>query len=265
MLATVFLKTLRDLRRSLVGWGIGIVVLVGVMAAFWPSIRGMPDIEEFLAAYPEALQELFNFEAIATGAGFMDAELFSALLPALFIVYGVGRGARLVAGEEETGTLDTLLVTPVSRVRVLLDKAAALTVAMSALGLVVFASTWTGSALVDMGIGVGDIAVGSVAMVLLGLEHGLLALAVGAATGRRPFAIGVASVVAVAGYVLYVMGLFVDAVEPWSPLSPFHQALSDGVLTNGGLPLEYLWMALAAVVFVGAAAPLFERRDVVAR
>lgn len=263
MLQNVFLKTLRDLRMGLLAWGIGIAVLVGSMAAVWPSIRTMPDIEEFLASYPEAMREIFNVEAITTGAGFLNAELYSILLPALFIIFAIGRGARMVAGEEEAGTLEVLLVTPASRSRVLLDKAAALAVALVALGVVLLVTTWVASAVVGMGIGLADAANGSLAMVLLGLAHGWLGLAVGAASGRRPLAVGVAATVAVAGYVLYVLSLLVDALEPWGPWSPFEQALRGGPL-GGGVQASYLWLALAAVVFVAAALPLFDRRDVLA-
>lgn len=264
MLGNVFLKTLRDLRRALLGWSIGLAVLVGIMAALWPSIEAIPNLDEFLASYPEAMRELFNVEAITTGVGFMNAELYSLLLPALFIVFAVGRGARLVAGEEEAGTLDVLLVTPASRVGTLVHTAAALAVAVSLLGAVLFAATAIASPLVDLQIGVGEAAAGSVAMVLIGLEHGWLALAVGAATGSRPAAIGVASTVAVAGYVLYVMGKFVTAVEPFSPLSPFHQALEGGPL-GAGLQAGYLWLLVGGLAAVAAAAPVFDRRDLAVR
>jgi ABC-2 type transport system permease protein len=121
MFRNVFLKTLRDQRRSLVGWSIGVVILVLLEAALWPSVRDMPDLQQFLASYPEAMRKLFNLEEFGTGTGFMNAELFSALLPVLFIIFAVGRGARILAGEEEAGTLDVLLVTPVSAVRLVLQ------------------------------------------------------------------------------------------------------------------------------------------------
>ena len=199
MFANVFLKTLRDLRRGLLGWSIALVLLVAVMAALWPSIRDIPDLDELLASYPAVMRELFDVEAISTGAGFLNAELFSILLPALFIVFAVGRGAQLVAGEEEVGTLEVLLATPASRARVLLDKAAAL---------------------------------------------------------------ALAATVAVVGYVLYVLGELVESVKPWQALSPFTHAVRSGPL-GGGLQIDFLWMALAAVVFLAAAVPVFDRRDVV--
>jgi ABC-2 type transport system permease protein len=58
-------------------------------------------------------------------------------------------------------------------------------------------------------------------MALLGLEHGLVAMAVGAATGKRSLALAIAGGIAVAGYMFYALGAFVDAMEPWRVVSPF--------------------------------------------
>jgi ABC-2 type transport system permease protein len=97
------------------------------------------------------------------------------------------------------------------------------------------------SAAFGLQLGAADLAQASLAMMLLGLEFGCLALAVGAVTGRRAYALSVAAVAAVATYLLYVAGELVDAVQPWQPLSPFHQALTGGPL-GSGWQTEYLWM-----------------------
>jgi beta-exotoxin I transport system permease protein len=263
MLGNVFLKGLRDQRRALVGWGIGIVLLVLLEAALWPSIRDMPDLKEFLASYPEAMRELFNLEDFGTGTGFMNAELFSAMLPILFIIFAIGRGARMIAGEEESGTLDVLLLTPVSAVRLVLHQGAALAAGVAALGAVLYTTMLGSSWTFGLGIGAADLAGATLAMVLLGVEFGWLALAVGAALGRRAVAIAVASAAAVAAYVLYVAGELVGVLEPWQPLSPFHQALDGGPL-GAGLPAAYAWMPLAAAAVLAAALPVFDRRDIAA-
>lgn len=264
MLRNVFLKSLRDQRKAFLGWSIGIVALVLLEAALWPSVRDMPDLEKFLEGYPEAMRELFDLENFGTGTGFLNGELFSALLPVLFLTFGIGRGARAVAGEEEAGTLEVLLVTPVSNARLLVQQALALATTMAGLGVVLYLAILGSSAAFDMGVGAGELAGACLAMVLIGIEFGLLALAVGAVTGRRGIAIGVASAAAVAAYVLYVAGQLVDAVRPWQPLSPFHQALRDGPI-GAGLPAAYGWMALGALVVLAAALPIFDRRDINAR
>ena len=109
-----------------------------------------------------------------------------------------------------------------------------------------------------------DAATGSLAMVLLGTEFGCLALAIGAITGRRAVAIAVAATATLAAYLLYVIGQLVEEVQPWQPLSPFHQAVTGGPL-GAGLPPAYAWMAIAAAVVVAAALPIFERRDIAIR
>ncbi len=264
MFSSVFLKTLRDQRRSLIGWAVGIVALVGMMAAMWPTVRSMPDLNEFLANYPEALRELFNIESLTTGAGFLNVELFSIILPALFVVFGVSRGARLVAGDEETGSLEVLLTTPLPRWRVVAEKAAALVVGILWLGAVLFGSTWLFGELIGLELTVGYIASATLAMTVLGLEYGALALAIGAITGRRALAMGVSGTMAVAGYVLYVAGEFVAAVEPWQVLSPFYYALGEGSVATGlaGVPLGHMWMVLAALGAFALSIRLFERRDI---
>ena len=261
MLTNVFTKTLRDQRRSLLGWSIGIAALILVEGALWPSVRDMPNLDEFLANYPDALKEAFNLGAMTTGTGFLNAELYTLVLPILFLVFGISRGAKLVAGEEEAGTLEVVLVTPLSTTRLLLEKAAGLLVGLCVLGGVAGASTLLASAIFSMGVSTSSVAAGSLSMVLLGLEYGFLALAVGAMTGRRSLAVGLPSVAAVGAYVLYVGGLMVDSLSAWLPWSPFHQALAEGPLA-AGLPPRFVWMVLGAVVVVAVAAPVFAHRDI---
>ncbi|MEU4421575.1 ABC transporter permease subunit [Actinoplanes sp. NPDC024001] len=258
---SVFVKALYDQRRSLLGWGIGLTLLVLLESALWPSIGNMPDLQAFLANYPEAMRELFNLEDFGTGTGFLNAELFSAMVPVLFLTYAIGRGARAIAGEEESGTLDVLLVTRVTTAGLLVEQAAALLAGLLALGTVLYAAILAGSALFGLEVGVLPPLSATLATVLLAFEFGCLALAVGAITGRRAVAIGVASAAAVAAYLLYVAGELVTSVESWQPLSPFTQAMSGGPI-GAGFQVAYLAMPAVAVVLVAAAMPLFARRDI---
>ena len=233
-LRTVYLKTLRDLRHGLIGWSISIGLLVLVESLIWPSFKDMKDIEKLFAQYPDYMQRLFDVTAMTSGRGFLNAELFTLLLPALFLVYAIGRGARLVAGEEEEGTLDVLLVTPLSSTRILLEKALGLVTAVLVLGIALYVVTLGCSLAIGMGISPGDTFSGCLAIVLLGTEFGLLALGVGAATGRRSLAVALPAALAVGAYVHYVAGVRVQGVDPRAHLSPLEQALGRFVLD--GLP-----------------------------
>ena len=263
MLRGVYLKTLRDLRRAVLGWSTGLAALVLVEAAVWPSFRDMPDIEDLMAQYPDYMKDLFDIESMTSGLGFLNAELFTLLLPALLVIYAIGRGARLVAGEEDVGTLDILLVTPISSSRVILDKALALLTSVLVLGVALWVVTLGASLAIGMGIDAGEAATGALAQVLLGAEYGALALTVGAATGRRSLAIGAPAALAVAAYVLHALALLVPEIEPWQELSPFHQALAEGPL-GAGLPPAFGWLVVGTVVVTVAGCRLLDRRDIAA-
>jgi ABC-2 type transport system permease protein len=250
-----------DQRRTLLGWGSGIAAMILLEAAMWPSIKAMPRFDQYLQDFPSALKELFSIDQMATGTGFLNAELFTLMLPMLFLVFGISRGARMVAGEEAAGTLDLLLVTPVSTTRLLVEEALALATGTAVLGAVAFLATLAGSLAFGLGVSAPAAFGGSLAMALLGLEFGTAALVTGALSGRRALALAVPSGMAILAYLLFAAGLFVDRLAEWRGFSPFHQALHAGPLSST-IPTSFLWLALTPMVVCAAALPLWARRDI---
>lgn len=261
---TICRKALWDQRRTLPAWASGIVLSIVLEAAIWPSVSSMSSLDAYLTEFPDVLKDLFAIDQMSTGTGFLNAELFSLMLPLLFVIFGVLRGGRAIAGEEEAGTLDLLLVTPLSTTRLLLGEALALAVAVVTLGIATIGGTLAGSALFDMGVSAGSAAAGAGACTLLGLVYGVLALTAGAMLGRRGAAIGVATAAALAAYVLYVGGLFVDELSGARVVSPFHQALHAGPLASA-FPPSFLAIVLVSVGLVALAVPLWSRRDIGSR
>src|SRR5271157_246996 len=141
MLNNIFLKTLRDQRRSFLMWG-GYLVAIGVlMALFYPTISSMTSFNQYLNQLPEGLKEMFGTGLVdyTSPVGYFSTELFSLMVPLLLLVFGIGFGANTIAGEEEKGTLGFLLTNPVPRWRVAADKFAVLVVSMIALGFLFWA------------------------------------------------------------------------------------------------------------------------------
>jgi ABC-2 type transport system permease protein len=231
------------------------------MAALWPSVRSMGDISGFMDQYPDAIKDLFDVESITTGSGYLNAELFSIVLPAMFIVFATGRGARLIAGEEEGERLATLLTAGVPRRAALAQSATTVATSTAALAAVTWAAIVVCSMAFRMGVSPWSAATGALSMLVLGVLHGSVALAVGAATGRRTPAVAASGSLAGAGYVLYVAGQLVRWLHGWQPLSPFTLALRGGPV-GAGLPLGYGALVAGALVALVAAAPAFDRRDV---
>jgi ABC-2 type transport system permease protein len=264
MLRSVLVKSLYDTRRSFTWWSVGLVGLVALMIAVYPTVRDNPELNQLVEEYPEALKAFIAFGGAvdyASGAGYLGSELFSFMIPLLFIVCTVGNGASAVAGEEERGTLDLLLANPVTRRRVAIEKIVAMAAELAGLAVVLWASLWLGATLVGMEISAAHLAAATASAALLALAFGAIAFMIGAATGHRALAIGLATAGAVAAYLVNGLAALVDALQGPQKLSPFyHYAIGDP-LRQGLAPghsLVLVAIALGAAV-VGMLA--FERRD----
>ena len=183
-------------------------------------------------------------------------------MPLLFLVAAIATGAGTIAGEEERGTLETLLANPVSRTRVVLEKSLALALEIVGLGLVLWLALWVGALAVGMDISVGHLAAATLAAVLLAIAYGEIAVLVGAASGRRSLTIGVTAAIAVAAYLVNGLAPLVDALEGPQKLSPFyHYAAGDPL--RRGVSLSHLAVLVGIAIVATALAPLlFSRRDV---
>lgn len=266
MLHDVVLKTLYDQRRALLAWVVSLVLLVAMYVAIWPSIKGEPAMSEFLDNMPEAFRSLFAASGadMSTPVGYIQIELMSFLGPLIVIMYGVVAGAAAVAGEEDRHTLDLLLATPVSRPRIVLEKAAAMV-----LGTFLLAAV-TGLALIlegrwaDMDLPVGGVAAAMLHLALLGVVFGALALAIGATFGHAAASRAVPAVVAVIAYVVNGLAPQVSWLQPVRELSPFYQFNGHDPLRNGVSWAAVLVAVATVAVLVTLAVAGFHRRDAIA-
>jgi ABC-2 type transport system permease protein len=264
MLRSVFGKALRDSRRGFTWWSAGIIAFVALITAVWPSVRDNPALVKLHETYPEALKAFVGFGGefdFGTPAGYLGAELFSFMVPLLLLVAAIGGGARTLAGEEETGTLDLLLSHPVSRRRVALEKLAALCLELVALGGVFWLALWLGTRATGMRISGAHLLAAVTSTLLLALAFGALATLAGAATGRRAWAIALPATLAVAAYLVNALAPLVRALDGVRKASPwYHYAASDPL--RHGLAVGHA-LVLAAILLVAAAlVPIvFDRRD----
>lgn len=264
MLHSVALKTLRDYRRSLVWWALGVVGFIALYAAIYPTVQDLPDVQELFDSYPEALRAFFGGSEpldLSTPEGYLRTEAFSFLLPLIFLIFGIGAGAGAIAGEEDRGTMELLLGTPLSRRRLVLEKVAALAGAIAVLGAILWVSLWLGALAAGMEISAGRLGAATVSVVLLALVYTMLAILVGALTGSRGLAIALSAGLALAAYVLDSLATLVEELETVQPLSPFYLYREGEPLSNGLDPVHALVLAGLALALALLAVPAFERRD----
>ncbi len=259
----VFTKTIRDQRRALIGWAVGMAALVLLYASFYPSIKAnASQLTEYLDTLPEALRNIVGSAGeFSTPAGYLKGEVFSIMGPLLLLILAIGAGARAIAGEEEAGTLDLLLANPIARRRVLLEKFWAMVAATVGVGVVLWTAIIAFGPVFGLHVSVAKLAGAVLSAVLLAVGFGAAALAIGCWRGKRGLAIGVATSVAVATYLLNVFAPSVDAIRSLRTLSPFYYYMENDPLKNGLDPVHVLVLVLIAAGGLGLALFAFERRD----
>ena len=247
---------------SLMFWAIGFALLTLITILFYPSIKDVPEFSE-LFDETGAIARVFagGFTDLTSPEGYLNSQVFSLLVPILFLVFAIGQGSGAIAGEEERGTLDILLSNPTTRLQVLTQKFAAMTAAISALSLILWLSVVIGAAIVSMDLSPWRTLHVSLSAMLLGVLFGTLALALGSAIGKRGLSIGVTGAIAVTAYFIYALAPLVEGLEPAEKVSPFYYYIAADPLTNG-LNLVHTAVLIGVTAALGAVAAFaFERRD----
>jgi len=117
MFRSVWLKTIRDHRIAVLGWSIGLGLLLYALYATAEQVLrgGVAEIYQSFRFYADPV-------AIDTVPGYITFRGTSVLIPTVLAIWVLLTGARLLRGEEERGSMDVLLSYPLGRVRLLLEK-----------------------------------------------------------------------------------------------------------------------------------------------
>jgi ABC-2 type transport system permease protein len=253
-------KTLRDVRTPATWIGLAVFLMALFDVLIYPEYResfATMEIPEFFEGF------LGEAGTLASPEGFFAAEFFS-WIPLLLITLAIIGGTGTLAGEEDAGTLDLLLAQPVTRTRMLLEKAAGLSIAVALAALAAMPGFLLGAIFVDIEISMGRLLAATLTMVPLALLFLSLSLWGGATLANRGAAAALAIGVVVVGYFLYTLGASVDLLETPRRLTPFYWTDGSYVLIHGFSWLRAGGTLLLAAVFLVLALWSFRRRDLAA-
>jgi polyether ionophore transport system permease protein len=263
-LRNVFLKTLWDCRVPILGWGVGLGALAPIIFAGVPIILSSPvGRDEILALTRNPVVRLFAEPVDVLSPGGYATWRLSMLLPmlAIWALLAVSRATR---GEEESGAFDLLLSVSGSRLRVIVEKLAAITTALVLAGALLAVLTLVGARATHVELEPRRALLFGLNTTLFALVFGALALVVSQFTRERRPAAGATGILLGLSFALASAGRVVPdgAWLGWlSPLYYFelNKPLVTGYDVNvGGLAL----MAALAVVLTGIGLVLFVRRDI---
>lgn len=252
----------RDQRRAWLFWGVAVAAVTAMYVGLYPSMGGM-DLANVIENMPQALVTALGYDRIATAPGYLTSTVYGLLGPALLLVFAIGLGTRLIAGQEEDGTIELELASPVSRRSLLLQRLAALWLGAVALVAVITATSIAFVVSLDIEVDVVPILAGGVGLLLLTAGFGTVAFALGAATGSRSVALAGAAGLAVLAYIFNAIGPLLDA--GWmTAASPFAWFLEGDPLVEGFVWWRLALLAALPLAFGAVGLLRFERRDLMA-
>ncbi|MGM0818723.1 MAG: ABC transporter permease subunit, partial [Actinomycetota bacterium] len=122
----VLTGVLRLQRRALGLWAVALAAVTALYASFYPTMGTTAEMQGLVDSLPEGMITAFGWEDITSPAGYLSSTVYGLIAPALLLVHAVALGARLLAGQEEDGTLELEASAPVGRRRLLAERLAAL-------------------------------------------------------------------------------------------------------------------------------------------
>ena len=258
----IYLKSLREYRIGILGWGLGIGLLILVVLSSFPSLVETAAARASLISLGPSFAWIAEPLKIDTPGGYATFKYgFTVLIMALWPILAC---SRMLRGEEERGSMDVLLSMPRSRGRVALEKLAAMWTALLLMGLLIGLLTYAGGMHVNADFSFGDAILSGINLSLVCGVFGSIALLISQFTQERGPAAGWTGGL----LLLFIMIDMVHRVVPntdwFSHFSPiYYYNLNKPLVPGFGFNPGALFVLLAlSIVLSGAAIWLFVGRDI---
>lgn len=254
--------TLQQRRWSTFWWTVGVLALVVLTLAFYPTIHHQAaELNKSFSNLSDSALALFGGTDFFSPVGYLNSQLIYLMLPLLLAILGIGLGSSLIGREESERTIELLLARPISRSRLLVAKALAGGLNILLVTVIGSAATILMAEIVNMGIPLGDIAAACFACFMLVLTFSSLAFLL-AATGRgRGAAIGIAVVYAMGGYIIASLATNVHWLKTPSLIFPYHYYESADILRGTFSWSSIIFFAAFTLACIVIAWFSFRRRD----
>lgn len=262
MLRNVFLKTLFEKRWMTFWWSlISLLLIIGIVALF-PLFK---DSLSDLANVPEELKSLVgDASAYSTMEGWLSFQVFDQMV-FIGIILGIIIGGSLLAGEENEGTLQSLLALPVKRGAVYWQKFAAIAVIVGVVSLCLLVGSWLGVVIIGESVAAWPLFLSTIMSWLMGVFFAALTYCIGAVTGKRGVAGIVAGLFAFAAFMISSLAAGIDALKYVDYVSPFHYYNKPSPLSAEFQLVDALVLAAVSLVLLAIGHRVFTRRDIYQR
>ncbi len=262
MFRSIFSKTLRDYRLSIILWGglLGLTIM-----AYYPLVKDLVSTTSAAELLKLVQSQRFFAEPVGldTPGGYVTWKLIASI-PLFVGIWAARAAARLGRLGEERGSLDVLLATPRSRIRILGEEVAALATATLLVSLLIGLGALAGEAVIGGPVDLGGALLTSLNVTLTLLVVGMVALFLAQLLPSAGAAAGLACALLVTAWILDGMGRMSPELAWVGRLSPYHlYSISKPLIPSYGTNYAaFIGLIAIATVFGVSSVLLFTKRDV---
>lgn len=258
MLADITRLELRLRRRSTISYAAGMMLYTLVVVAVYPAFKDQTSLNSLSSSTAASLFGLAG--PLTSPGGWLNGNIYGNLFPLIMLLLTIGYGAAALAGQDEDGTLALVAALPVRRRAILFQKTAAMALQALLLAAAVAICVIIGRGF-QLAISPANTISISFALVLMGLDFGLVTMAAGAVTGHRGTALGVGAGLAAASYLLSSLASTIPGIRPGRYLSLFYWSVGNDQISRGVSAVDFTILVVVGLCALFAAVAAFRRAD----
>jgi ABC-2 type transport system permease protein len=256
----LFSKFVADLRGQVIGWGVGMAIMLAITVAMFPSISDI--YGDVVNQLPDAMAAFVGDEgSFKQIEGYLNAEFFN-YAPVILAVFAILAGGAMIANEESQGTMDLLLAQPLSRFQLATTKLVAFVLSTTLLISIMSLGFWITIGFIDTPFSPSRMTISFLLFLPFEVFVGLTASFFAQLFGSRMTGGTILAVLLVASYILEALGKINDILDRFNPvyLTVYFQG-------GEALVSEISWLRIAVlmggiVIIASANTVLFMRRDI---
>jgi ABC-2 type transport system permease protein len=266
MFRSIFSKTLFERKNSTIIWTVVFFLYVVLIVALFPALK--ESLGQALQNVPESMQGLLgNASDYQNINGYIDIQIIGQMI-FLTLIMGIIFGTSLLAGDEKSGILHTLLAQPVSRASVYVQKFLALVIITAVTCIIgVFSGIIAGAVVVGelSNVDITRTIQGVLMIWLLTLAFTTLTYVIGAVTGSRGVAGIIAGLYAFGAYMITTLASTANALETLNTVSPFHYFNQPSIMKTGLDTGNIIVLSAATIVLFVIGLIIFRKRNIYSR
>ena len=105
-MGAVFWQLIWRRRFSTLWWALGLVGFAALLALAYPTVRGNSELDKTFAGLPPGVQAALGLDSgnsLTAPIGYLNSQYFANVLPAIYLIFGIGLAAGAIAGDRRHG------------------------------------------------------------------------------------------------------------------------------------------------------------------